>query len=117
MTKIKFFKRDGVYYGFEESGHADYADAGDPDILCAALSAMTMLIINAIEVTYASRVEYKIDEKTTNIRVMAYGALSEYEADETKRYAIGGLIEAYFLQLNDMLEDYYDYLDVTEVEA
>ena len=26
------------------------------------------------------------------------------------------VIEGYFFQLNDMLEDYYDYLDVTEVE-
>ena len=44
--------------------------------------------------------------------MIAYGALSEYEADAQKRYAIGGLVEAYFLQLNDMLEEYYDFLDV-----
>ncbi len=115
MTTVKFFKRDGVYYGFEEIGHTGFAEAGQ-DILCSALSAMTMLIINAIEVTYASKVEYTIDEETTNIKVLAYGALAEYEVEERKRYAISGLIEAYYLQLHDMLEDYYDYLDVTEAE-
>ena len=115
MIKFTFFKRDGIYYGFEEKGHAGYAEAGS-DIVCSAVSAMTMLIINAIEVTYASNVEYVIDEDTTDIKVTARGALPEFEADERKRYAIAGLIEAYYLQLNDMLEEYYDYLDVTEQE-
>ncbi|MBQ2854780.1 MAG: ribosomal-processing cysteine protease Prp, partial [Oscillospiraceae bacterium] len=49
MTKIIFYKTDGVFYGFEEQGHTGFADSGE-DILCAALSSMTMLIINAIEV-------------------------------------------------------------------
>ena len=47
MVKITFFKRDGVYYGFRETGHAEFEDAGK-DIVCAAVSAMTMLVINAI---------------------------------------------------------------------
>ncbi|MBE6670876.1 MAG: ribosomal-processing cysteine protease Prp [Ruminococcaceae bacterium] len=115
MIKFTFFKRDGVYYGFEENGHAGYAESGD-DIVCSAVSAMTMLIINAIEVAYASDVEYTINEDTTDIKVVARGALPEFEADERKRFAISGLIEAYFLQLNDMLEEYYDYLDVSEQE-
>ena len=115
MIKFTFFKRDGVYYGFEEKGHAGYAESGD-DIVCSAVSAMTMLIINAIEVAYASDVEYTINEDTTDIKVVARGALPEVEADERKRFAISGLIEAYFLQLNDMLEEYYDYLDVSEQE-
>ncbi len=115
MIKFTFFKRDGVYYGFEEKGHAGYAESGD-DIVCSAVSAMTMLIINAIEVSYASDVEYTIDEDTTDIKVVARGALAEFEVDERKRFAISGLIEAYYLQLNDMLEEYYDYLDVSEQE-
>mgnify|MGYP003323334356 CR=1 FL=1 len=115
MTKIVFFRSNGIYYGFEEQGHAGYAESGD-DIVCAAVSAMTMLIVNAIEVSYASDVEYTIDEDTTDIKVVARGALAEFEEDEKKRFAISGLIEAYYLQLNDMLEEYYDYLDVTEKE-
>lgn len=111
MIHFNFFRRDGVFYGFEEKGHAGYAESGD-DIVCSAVSAMTMLIINAVEVTYASDVDYTIDEKTTDITVKAMGALEEFEADEKKRFAIGGLIEAYYLQLNDMLEDYYDFIDV-----
>ena len=115
MTKITFFKRNGIYYGFQETGHSGYADAGQ-DIVCSALSAMTMLIINTIEVSYASSVDYTIDEATTDIKVIAHGALPEYEEDEKKRFAVSGLIQAYYYQLNDMLEEYYDFLDIEVVE-
>ena len=115
MTKIIFYKTDGVFYGFEEQGHTGYGEAGD-DILCSALSAMTMLIINAIEVSYASDVEYTIDEATADIRLIAKSALPKYENDEKKQYAVSGLIQAYFFQLMDLVEDYYEFLDVKEVE-
>lgn len=115
MTKITFYKSNGVYYAFEETGHTGYGEEGD-DVLCAALSAMTMLIINAIEVSYASDVDYTIDDKTTDIRVIARAALPEYEEDESKRFAVSGLIQAYFFQLNDLLEDYYDFLEIEERE-
>ena len=115
MTKIVFFRSGGVFYGFEEQGHTGYGESGD-DVLCAALSAMTMLIINAIEVSYASNVDYHIDESTTDIRVIVKSALPKYESDEKKQFAVSGLIQAYFLQLMDLLEDNYDYLDVREIE-
>ena len=68
MTKVKFFRSGGSFYGFEEQGHTGYASAGE-DILCAALSAMTMLIVNTIEVAYASDVEYDVNEGATEIKV------------------------------------------------
>jgi len=115
MTTITFYKSGGFYYGFEEQGHTGYGESGE-DILCSALSSMTMLIINAIEVSYASNVEYTIDEKTTDIRVICKSALPKYESDEKKQYAVSGLIQAYFFQLMDLVEEYYDYLDVIEIE-
>ena len=115
MTTITFYKADGYYYGFEEQGHTGFAESGD-DILCSALSSMTMLIINAIEVSYASNVEYTIDEETTDIRLIAKSALPKYEKDEKKQFAVSGLIQAYFFQLMDLVEDYYEFLDVKEIE-
>ena len=115
MTTITFYKTGGFYYGFEEQGHTGYGEAGD-DVLCAALSSMTMLIINAIEVSYACDVEYTIDEQTTDIRLIAKSALPKYEKDEKKQYAVSGLIQAYFFQLMDLVEEYYEYLDVKEIE-
>lgn len=115
MTTVCFYKTNGIYYGFEEQGHTGYADSGE-DVLCSALSSMTMLIINAIEVTYDSVVDYTIDEKTTDIRLIVKSALPKYEADSRKQFAISGLIQAYFYQLMDLVEDYYEYLDVKEIE-
>ncbi len=114
MTTITFFKKDGVYYGFKETGHSGFAEEGN-DIICSALSAMTMLIINAVEVSYASDVEYTIDEETTDITVKAKAALPS-EPDAKKQFAVSGLFYAYYLQLCDLLEDYYDFIDVKEVE-
>ena len=115
MTTIIFYKAEGFYYGFEEQGHTGYGESGD-DVLCAALSSMTMLLINAIEVSYACDVDYKIDEKTTDIRVIAKSALPKYEKDEKKQFAVSGLIQAYFFQLMDLVEEYYEFLDVKEIE-
>ncbi len=115
MTKVVFYKAGGFYYGFEEQGHTGYADEGN-DVLCAAISAMTMLLINAIEVGYASDVDYHIDEVTTDIRVIAKAALPSYEKDERKQFAVSGLISAYYLQLMELLEEYYDFLEIEEIE-
>ena len=115
MTKIIFYKSNGTFYGFEEQGHTGYADAGE-DILCSALSAMTMLIINTVEVAYASDVEYDISEDDTRITVRSKAALPEYEEDERKRYAVSGLFMSYFYQLNDMVEEYYKFLEVDVIE-
>ena len=115
MTKIVFFRSGGVFYGFEEQGHAGFGEAGD-DILCAAISSMTMFLINTIEVAYASSVDYDIDEGATCIKVRAKAALPEFEADDYKRYAVSGIMMGYYLQLGDMLEEYGDYLDVSVVD-
>ena len=115
MTKIKFFRSGEVYYGFEEQNHTGYGEAGD-DVLCAALSAMTMLIVNTIELAYAADVDYTVDEGAVRIEVKSKAALAEFEDDEKKRYAVSGLFLAYYYQLNDMLEEYYEYLDIEVID-
>ena len=115
MTKVKFFKSNDQFIGLECSGHTGYADEGE-DVLCAAISAMTMLIINAIEVAYVSVADYSIDEVTTNIRLYAPDAMPKSQADPKKKYAISGLIKAYYCQLKELEEEYYGFLEVTEVE-
>ena len=113
MTTITFYKTGGFYYGFEEQGHTGFAESGD-DILCSALSAMTMLIINTIEISYAKEVDYEVDEGATRIEVSCKEVLRG--GDEKKRYAVCGLFEAYFYQLNDLTEEYYDNLSVNVID-
>ena len=116
MTKITFFRKNGVFYGFKETGHTGFGEEGD-DILCSALSAMTMLILNTLEVVMQCPVDYKIDDESADITMKCLSALPEYEKDEKKRFAASGVIEGYFVQLNDLVEEYYDYLDVEAIEA
>ncbi len=111
MTRITFYRRGGVFYGFEEIGHSGFADAGN-DILCAAISSMTMLVINMIEVSFETDVQYLIDEEKAKITVTTLGALPDYAEDEKMQYAVSGVIEGYYNQLKDMTEEYYDYLTV-----
>ena len=84
MTKVVFYRNDGVFYGFEEHGHAGYAEF-ENDIVCAALSSMTFLIMNTIELAYSSEVEYTMDEENADIMVRCKSALPEFESDERKR--------------------------------
>ena len=114
MTKVVFYKQNGNYYGFHEVGHAGYDEAGY-DIVCSALSAMTMLIVNTVEVVWGADVKYAYDEDSGDITVTVKEALPEYASTDEKQYAISGLFEGYFYQLMDMIEDYGDYIDV-EVE-
>ena len=114
MTKVVFYRAGGTFWGFEETGHTGYGDTGE-DILCSALSAMTMLIVNTVEIAYASNIDYDINEGATKIKVSSKAALPEFGDDERKRYAVSGLFMAYYYQLNDLTLEYGDFLDV-EVE-
>jgi len=113
MTKVLFYRHNGSFWGFKEDGHTGYASAGE-DILCSALSAMTMLVVNACEIAYASDVDYEVDEGATRIEVSCKEVLRG--GDEMKKYAVCGLFEAYYYQLNDLTEEYYDNLSVDVVE-
>ena len=115
MTKVVFYRTGGVFWGFEETGHTGYGDAGE-DILCSALSAMTMLIVNTVEIAYASNIDYDINEGATKIKVSSKAALPEFEDDERKRYAVSGLFMAYYYQLNDLTLEYGDFLEVDVID-
>ena len=115
MTKVVFFRNDGIFYGFREQGHTGYGEEGY-DILCAALSSMSMLIINSVNVVFAGELDYSIDEDATEITVQSKSALPEFEEDDKKRYAISGLFMSYYIQLNDLMEEYYDYLQVEIID-
>lgn len=48
MIQITLHQKGGVLSGFECRGHAGYAEAGR-DIVCAAISALTITCANALE--------------------------------------------------------------------
>ena len=49
MIKATFYKKsDGAYKGFSVKGHADFDNSGK-DIVCAAVSALTINTINSVD--------------------------------------------------------------------
>ncbi|HBL83729.1 MAG: hypothetical protein A2Y17_08685 [Clostridiales bacterium GWF2_38_85] len=52
--------------GFVVSGHSGYAEQGG-DIICAAVSAMTMLVCNTITEQLNLKAVVETDEKTTKV--------------------------------------------------
>ena len=101
MTTITFFRSDGIFYGFEESGHVGYADLGE-DPFCAMLSSITMYIIDAVEDVYHGTVKYEINEDDTVITVRSPSALPQFESDERVRFAVSGLFLTFYMMLEDM---------------
>ena len=110
MTNITFFRSDGIFYGFEESGHIGYGEWGS-DPFCAMLSSVTMYIVDAIEEVYHGKVDYTINEDDTVITVRSPSALPAFEADERVRFAVSGLFLTYYAMLEDMLlhDDMYEF--------
>ena len=112
MTTITFFRSEGIFYGFEESGHVGYADLGE-DPFCAMLSSITMYIIDAVEEVYHGTVKYEINEDDTVITVRSPSALPQFESDERVRFAVSGLFLTFYMMLEDMLlnGDMYEFTD------
>ena len=105
MTKITFYQnQQGQYTGFEVKDHANYAEAG-ADIICAAVSALTINTINSIEAFTEDDFTVDSDEEQACIRFSISGNHSK-EADI--------LIRSLALGLTDMESDKtnQNYMDV-----
>ncbi len=48
MITVTVYKKEKMYRGFTVKGHADYAKEGS-DIICSAVSALTITTANSIE--------------------------------------------------------------------
>ncbi|MBE6677495.1 MAG: ribosomal-processing cysteine protease Prp [Ruminococcaceae bacterium] len=61
MVTASFYGRGAAYTGFKVQGHAGFAPAGQ-DIVCAAVSAMTMLTVNLIEDAFGIKSDLRVDD-------------------------------------------------------
>jgi uncharacterized protein YsxB (DUF464 family) len=66
MITATFTKKNGNFYKFRISGHSGYAESGS-DIVCAAVSSMTMLTINTVNDGFGVPVDLSVDEATATI--------------------------------------------------
>ena len=69
MIEVQALKEKGHYKSFHIQGHAGYADAGE-DIVCAAISALTINCINSIETFTNDEFLLDTDEEAGLIRLI-----------------------------------------------
>ena len=82
MITFTVWKSEHQYKGFESKGHADYAEDGD-DILCAAVSALTINAVNSIEEFTEDAYQVEQAEDGGYLKVLFPEELSEKAAQLT----------------------------------
>ena len=103
MTKVTIYKNDlNACVGFRAYGHAGYDEEGQ-DIVCAAISVLTINTMNAIEV-YTEETFY-----TTSNEEEGY---IEYRVSDRPSKEATLLLNAMILGLKDMAKNYENYIDL-----
>ncbi|HUM85610.1 MAG TPA: ribosomal-processing cysteine protease Prp [Lachnospiraceae bacterium] len=74
MITVTVFTKKGVYQGFETDGHAGYAEKGK-DIICAAVSALTVNTVNSI--TELAKDKVIAGEQDGNVRCIFPDPISD----------------------------------------
>ena len=106
MTKVNVYKnKQNQYVGFQVVGHAGYAEAGE-DIVCAAISILTINTINAIETFTNDKFSLKTDEKKGSIDFKLKDAPSKEATLLLDTMVLG--IQA--VESNELYEDYIDFI-------
>lgn len=103
MVKVTFYTyRDNSYKGFKVSGHANYAEIGE-DILCSAISALTINTINSIEELTSNHILYEMNESGT--------IKFKFESPSDKDGQL--IVNTLFLGITNIYKEYGDeYLQV-----
>ena len=91
--RIVFFRRGGLFTGFEVTGHAGYGDAGS-DIVCSAVTSAVSLTCNTITDFFHADSDVTVEEN----RVVL--ALNSSDTPSEK------LLEAFLDHMHDISERY-----------
>ena len=105
MTTVVICRdKDGSYRGFYCMGHAGYAKRGRPDILCAAISALTISTVNSLEELAGERLTVTENEQTGFLKCDFESVLQEKS---------GFLMDSMVFSLENLSKEYGDkYLQV-----
>ena len=77
MTKVVIRKKaNGKYVGFELNGHAGSGEYGK-DIVCAAISILSINTVNSIEELTDDNISYEADSQKGMIKLMAENGFSK----------------------------------------
>ena len=105
--EVRFYKDSkGTVYGFQVSGHSDYSPEGN-DVLCSAVSALTITTVNAIETFTDDPVRIEAVNEEEGFLHFELKSVSE----KSKL-----LLDSLILGIKDIERSYDRYLSVIEEE-
>jgi uncharacterized protein YsxB (DUF464 family) len=110
MTKIKIFKNNDVYMGFECSGHSGYAEFGK-DIVCASVSSIMQACILGIVKVLKVKAIIEREDKKGYIKIELPLDLDKNILDRTQV-----LFETVRVSIEDLLDGYSKYISMEVIE-
>jgi len=110
MTKIKIFKNNDIYTGFECSGHAGYAKAGK-DIVCASISTLSQSLCMGIMQVLQIPAKLIRDDESGYIKLEMPDNLSN---DLLAKVNV--LFQTFEISIIDLLEGYKKYIKLEVIE-
>lgn len=106
MTLIKLFSQNGNYKGFEISGHSDDNACKGTDIVCAAISSCSIMVVNTVTEIIGDSAEPKVDDGYLKFLV------SENFINKSQ-----DLLKGFALHVTELSKEYPDNLKVTLTEV
>ena len=107
MTTVRLEKSALTgYASFETKGHSGYADEGE-DIVCAAVSASTELIITVLE-QFPVELKLKADRKSAGVTV----EILQNDGNATKKDIIAKVLDGYAAYLKEVSAAYPAFVKV-----
>lgn len=109
MTNITFYRKNKDIIKFIAEDHVEYAEEG-ADIICAAISALTMHTLNGLTDIVGIQVGFEVRE--AYLECILPSDLSEEDAKSAKV-----LMDALYLSLDNLKKQYETYITITELEV
>ena len=111
MTRVTFTQSDEtVYARISTEGHSGYAEEGS-DIICAAVSSATELVVNILE-QFGIDLSLEVDEEEPSVNVV----ILESDSNIKRKNDIKRVAEGYKAYIGDLADAYPEYVTIsTEV--
>jgi hypothetical protein len=108
MINVTILKNCNSYIvGFCVNGHAGYADSGE-DIVCSAVSALTISVINSIETL--TDVAFHVDSNQKNGDI-------EFILEDEPEHDTELILKVFEIGISGIYESYNDYICLTFKEV
>ncbi|HEY4544117.1 MAG TPA: ribosomal-processing cysteine protease Prp [Tissierellaceae bacterium] len=107
MIEVVLKTRDKNLLGFEVSGHAQYDQSGK-DIVCSAVSVLTINSINTLEEVLNLKNEIKYSEKENLITL----DINTKSLDELKLHDTQVVLRGFELGITSILREYQEFVEL-----